>query len=181
MEAAFKEWRVIVDTLGRGDQVVIMRKGGIDEGENGFEIKHQRFWLFPTQFHQQKDMVIPTVADQMEPSSINGTIPIQYHCEVVTHFELTQTDQITKLRGQHAWKDEVLIQRMTSGTRNQLHALLVRVSQLPTPKEITMQDEYGGCRSWIQLKESLNPNNTVPIIKEELFAKKIQAFKDAIS
>lgn len=181
MNAAFKEWRVVVDTLGRGDQVVIMRKGGIDEGENGFKIKHRRFWLFPTQFHQQKDMVISTAAEHMDPSSKNETIPIQYHCEVVDHFELTQIDQITRLRGLHVWKDDVLIQRMTSGAGNQLHALLVRVSKLPTPMEITMDDEYGGCRSWIQLKDSLNSNNTVPIMSQELCAKKIQAFKDAIS
>ncbi|MDA7629137.1 DUF1802 family protein, partial [Verrucomicrobia bacterium] len=109
MEAAFKEWRVVVDALGRGDQIVIMRKGGIDEGENGFEIKHHQFWLFPTLFHQQKDFVIPIAARHMTLHPDDPIIPIQYHCEVVAHYELTQLEQIKKMRGQHVWKDEVLI------------------------------------------------------------------------
>ena len=80
METAFKEWNVVVNALGRGEQVVIMRKGGIDEGENGFEIKHKQFWLFPTQFHQQKDFVISSAAHHITPPSNNEIIPIQYHC-----------------------------------------------------------------------------------------------------
>ena len=185
MEAAFKEWNVIVNALGRGDQVVIMRKGGIDEGENGFEIKHKRFWLFPTQFHQQKEMVIPSAAEHMTVgSSIDSdsqSIPIQCHCEVVAHFELTQIEQIARLRNQHVWKDEVLIQRMTSGPQNQLHALIVRISKLPNPIEIQMHADYGGCRSWIELKETLDPTNAVPVMDEMTFEAKFQTFKEVIA
>jgi hypothetical protein len=180
MEAAFKEWHVVVNALGRGDQVVIMRKGGIDEGENGFEIKHKQFWLFPTQFHQQKDFVIPSAASSMTAQPNNDIIPIQYHCQIVDHCELTRDEQIEKIRGQHVWKDEVLIQRMTSGDKNQLHALLVRVSKLPNPIEIPMDDQYGGCRSWIQLKENLDSNNCSPILAEDHFESRIQNFRDSI-
>jgi hypothetical protein len=181
MKTAFKEWNVVVDTLGRGEQVVIMRKGGIDEGENGFEIKHKQFWLFPTQFHQQKDFVICSAAHQMAPLSNNKIIPIQYHSEVVSHFELNQTAQIESIRGQHVWKDEVLIQRMTSGNSYQLHALLVRVSRLPKAIEVPMDEQYGGCRSWIHLKENLDTNHLSPVLDEDHFAKKIQDFKDSLT
>jgi hypothetical protein len=40
MRAAFKEWAVIVDTLGRGGQIVILRKGGISEGK--LRVKRRR-------------------------------------------------------------------------------------------------------------------------------------------
>ena len=181
MEAAFKEWRVVVDALGRGDQIVIMRKGGIDEGENGFEIKHHQFWLFPTLFHQQKDFVIPIAARHMTLHPDDPIIPIQYHCEVVAHYELTQLEQIEKMRGQHVWKDEVLIQRMTSGDNHQLHALLVRVSKLPHAIEIPLNENYGGCRSWIRLKENLDSSNCTPILDQAHFTEKIQAFKNSIT
>ncbi len=39
MRIAFKEWAVIVDALGRGDQILILRKGGISEGRGGFQIE----------------------------------------------------------------------------------------------------------------------------------------------
>ncbi len=60
MRAAFKEWAVIVDALGRGAQSIILRKGGISEGRGGFKMEHPRFLLFPTLFHQQRESVLPT-------------------------------------------------------------------------------------------------------------------------
>lgn len=181
MEAAFKEWHVVVDALGRGDQIVIMRKGGIDEGANGFEIKHRRFWLFPTQFHQQKDFVIPSAATRVIPPAKEDIIPIQFHCEIIDYCELTRTEQIEKIRSQHIWKDEVLVQRMTSGEKDQLHALLVRVSQLPKAIEIPMDDQYGGCRSWIHLNTNLEVDNCTPVLGKDLLEKKIQDFKQSVT
>ena len=32
VQTAFKEWAVIVEALGQGEQIVILRKGGIAEG-----------------------------------------------------------------------------------------------------------------------------------------------------
>ncbi len=36
VRVAFKEWTVVVDALGRGDQIIILRKGGLSEGRDGF-------------------------------------------------------------------------------------------------------------------------------------------------
>ena len=57
MRTAFKEWAIVVDALGRGEQIIIFRKGGIAEGRGGFEVQYPRFWLFPTLFHQQREQV----------------------------------------------------------------------------------------------------------------------------
>ena len=35
----------MVEALGHGEQILIFRKGGLDEGPGGFEIRHSRFWL----------------------------------------------------------------------------------------------------------------------------------------
>ncbi|HEY6229533.1 MAG TPA: DUF1802 family protein, partial [Verrucomicrobiae bacterium] len=59
MRIAFKEWAVIVDALGTGRQIVILRKGGISEGRGGFQVDHPEFLLFPTLFHQQRESVLP--------------------------------------------------------------------------------------------------------------------------
>src|SRR6201995_425311 len=50
---AFKEWTLICEALGRGAQSLIIRKGGIAEGRDGFRFKHPDFLLFPTLFHEQ--------------------------------------------------------------------------------------------------------------------------------
>ncbi|MED5454303.1 MAG: DUF1802 family protein, partial [Verrucomicrobiota bacterium] len=38
MKTAFKEWAVVIDALGRGEQIIILRKGGIHEGKGGFQM-----------------------------------------------------------------------------------------------------------------------------------------------
>ena len=57
MNVAFKEWSIICDTLGCGNQSLILRKGGIHEGKKGFRFEHEKFALFPTRFHEQEERV----------------------------------------------------------------------------------------------------------------------------
>jgi hypothetical protein len=71
MRTAFKEWAVVVDALLRGEQILILRKGGLREGRGGFQIEHSEFLLFPTLFHQQRESVIPTAQaryDELAPN-----------------------------------------------------------------------------------------------------------------
>ena len=53
MSVGFKEWALICEALGHGEQSIILRKGGIAEGRAGFQFKHDDFFLFPTLFHEQ--------------------------------------------------------------------------------------------------------------------------------
>ena len=49
----FKEWALVCAALGEGRQSVIIRKGGLAEGRDGFAFQHREFFLFPTFFHEQ--------------------------------------------------------------------------------------------------------------------------------
>jgi len=42
----FKEWALVCEALGRGEQTIILRKGGIAEGRGGFAFQHSEFFLF---------------------------------------------------------------------------------------------------------------------------------------
>src|SRR5919201_6138916 len=53
----FKEWFLVCDALGRGEQSIILRKGGIAEGREGFSFRRREFFLFPTFFHEQAGKV----------------------------------------------------------------------------------------------------------------------------
>jgi len=53
MSIGFKEWALVCEALGGGTQSIILRKGGIAEGRDGFRFKHDEFLLFPTLFHEQ--------------------------------------------------------------------------------------------------------------------------------
>ena len=53
----FKEWALVCRAMGEGRQTVIIRKGGIAEGRDGFAFRYREFFLFPTFFHEQLDRV----------------------------------------------------------------------------------------------------------------------------
>ena len=42
---ALKEWAVVCRALEEGRQIVLLRKGGILEYREGFEVKHDKFLI----------------------------------------------------------------------------------------------------------------------------------------
>lgn len=43
MRTAFEEWAIVVDALALGEQIIILRKGGISKGRGGFRVDQERF------------------------------------------------------------------------------------------------------------------------------------------
>ncbi len=81
MSIAFKEWALVCNALGRGDQSLILRKGGIAEGRDGFRFKHDAFFLFPTLFHEQlARTILPPETPLPQPAP--GTISIELFARV---------------------------------------------------------------------------------------------------
>src|SRR5882672_6294384 len=104
VRAAFKEWAIIVDALGGGDQIVILRKGGISEGRGGFQVDHPEFWLFPTSFHQQGEGVIESARPRFEnlkkEFAETSTLSLQFFARVIHWERLNDLAQAQRLAGQ---------------------------------------------------------------------------------
>src|SRR5689334_19802332 len=64
--AALKEWAVTCRALQEGRQVLLLRKGGIEDDYGVFALEHQTFWLQPTYEHQSEDRVKPRDRDLFE-------------------------------------------------------------------------------------------------------------------
>src|SRR5690349_6003032 len=103
MRIAFKEWAVVVDQLGRGEQILILRKGGIAEGRDGFQLEHEEFLLFPTLFHQQRESVTEAAQaryDELKPSlPPEGRVRIEYFVKVAASRRLECLSDAEALRG----------------------------------------------------------------------------------
>src|ERR1044071_889562 len=154
MRIAFKEWAIIVDALGRGDQIIILRKGGISEGRSGFQVEHNRFLLFPTLFHQQRESVQPAAQlryDALAPMLSLERVQIEFLAEVVDWKFVDSLEAALRLHGQHIWREEVIRERFDWGQSKSIYAMAVRVSRLRQPVELPMRAEYGGCKSWVEL------------------------------
>lgn len=54
---AFKEWAVVCAALERGQQTIILRKGGIREEAGRFTVETPEFFLMPTYEHQNSELL----------------------------------------------------------------------------------------------------------------------------
>jgi hypothetical protein len=185
VQVAFKEWAVVVDALLRGEQAVIVRKGGLREGPGGFHIEHPEFLLFPTLFHQQREAVLPAAQaryDELAPHfPPPETLRIEGFARVIEWRRLGSLASASELRGQHIWRDEVITERFDWGREKHIHALAVRVFRLDSMVELPMRPAYGGCKSWVQLEEEISLAGARPVLSEAAFAATLEKFQKALA
>ena len=184
MRFAFKEWAVVVDALGRGGQILILRKGGISEGRSGFEMEHERFLLFPTLFHQQRESVIDAAQErydvilpQFPPSD---KLRLEYFAEVRAARRLNSPEQAAALHGQHIWREEVIAERFDWGKEKMIFALGARVYRLPQAIELEMLPAYGGCKSWIELEREITTEGAEPVLTDRAFENELERMQSAL-
>ena len=185
MQTAFKEWAVVVDALIRGEQIVILRKGGIREGKAGFHAKDNRFWLFPTQFHQQQESVIESAWRRFKAvQSAFGCekqVPIHAMAEIAQPWELEDWTRIARLDGQHVWRESVVKERFERGRKKVLFAWIVRIYRLERPISVPVIAKYGGCRSWIHLDPPMPAGEgLIPALSDADFAQRAARFRQTI-
>lgn len=184
MRIAFKEWAVVVDALGRGEQILVLRKGGINEDRGGFQVEHPQFLLFPTLFHQQRESV--TAAAQERFDRIAHQFPsqeivrLEYFAEVAMWRQLDSRSAAESLRGQHIWRDEVIAERFDWGRAQNIFALALRMHRLPHVIELPVLPQYAGCKSWVELEKDINVVGAQPVLDQPAFDRKLQQFLTAL-
>ena len=185
MRTAFKEWAIIVDALAHGDQILILRKGGISEERGGFRMEHPSFFLFPTLFHQQRESVTAEAQaryDQIAPHfPPPELVRIDCFAEVAAWRQLDSLSAAEALRGQHCWRDEVVVDRFDWGRAKNIFALAVRVHKLPRAIELPMSPAYGGCKSWIEFDREVPTTGSQPVLDQATFDQKLNQFLAALN
>jgi hypothetical protein len=175
MKTAFKEWAAICRALGSGEQIVILRKGGIVEPGGDFRVEHREFLLFPTYLHQSPDSLIPAarpLLDEVQAEMPNtGEIVFRHYARVTDHFRIQSADESSRLRRYHVWSEAVVEERFHRWQKS-LHVLLVRVYALNQPKTIPSRDEYAGCKSWVDLDVDVSVEGAQPVIADEEYRRR---------
>src|ERR1700685_2705246 len=59
-------------------------------------------------------------------------------------------------------------QRLACTRRHPLHVILLRTYRIPRPVTVKARDEYGGCRSWLELTREL-PFEGTPVLSDDEF------------
>jgi hypothetical protein len=180
VKTAFKEWAVVCKALASGRQTLILRKGGIVEEGGEFRPDQPEFWLFPTYSHQSPDSVIdearPLVVspDAEEPEA--GTIVLRHHVVVAEALRVRSLEAVLRLKGQHIWSDEVIEERFHRW-HDMIYALVARVYALPQAVVLPLEEEYTGCKSWVELSRDVATAGSLPVLDDAEFARRHAAIR----
>lgn len=164
---ALKEWSNVIEALGRGEQVILLRKGGI--ADPSFGVEAERFYFYPTYYHQSS------------PGAEPQDIAITHWCEAVRTWRVTEAAEIEKLLPFVVLPREAVETRYRFRPGQALHVIAVRTMRLAEPATIRVRPEYIGCRSWVSLEDEINVTGSVQTVGEDELQFKLSEVDRAIA
>lgn len=181
LDIGLKEWDRVVRALCAGEQIVLLRKGGIHESEGKFELEQNQFLFFPTFLHQNLEMLKePYRRDFVALAAEPDRIDIAVGGEVDHIIRVKSREQLDLLEPYHIWSKPLLDMRWNYKTHNPLYVMIVRAWRLARPTTIDNTPEYAGCRSWVPLNSPIDCQGAVPAVADAEFAARRQAIISAI-
>lgn len=187
---ALKEWSIICKALEDGNQTILLRKGGILEYKNGFEISQKSFLLFPTLEHQATEYLqskyLQTYELLLEGNKSQDIQNKTNSLRIVARIQAIQEFQnhqiLPKLEKYHIWNEKYVNMRMNYNPKKPMNSLLLRIYKLPHPVSIDINPEWAGCKSWINIDMAEKygnqfgsitemVNQSEPVIKDKEFQK----------
>ena len=180
-DLALKEWAIAVRALGRGEQAIIIRKGGIHRDDRDFRLVHPEFLLFPTYLHQKAELVKPYQRDALRKTQaeddVAGLVELGYFCHVAERFEVRDEAALDRLSEFHIWTDDYARKRLHWRPKQPLTVAVLRVYELQQPQALPVLDEYSGCKSWVELGQDVPLGAMTPVLGDAEFNR----IRDAVS
>jgi hypothetical protein len=164
--SALKEWAVLCDAMARGEIVAMVRKGGIREQRAGFSVRHDRFLLYPTFFHEKVAELQPRFASRIAATerSAEGTIRISHVADVTAVWHVRELDRLRAIERHHGLAWPAVVSRFEYRGRPEVRVVAVRVSRLPVVHEVEETRRYRGCVSWVELDQAIDVGGAEPVL-----------------
>jgi hypothetical protein len=169
----FKEWALVCEAAGRGEQSILLRKGGLAEGRDGFAFRYSEFFLFPTFFHEQV-LKIRKPDAQMPPERA-GQIEIRYFAKLEAQKEVTSWKMAEALEPFHILAESVVRDRFEYKQAG-LQVAFIRVFRLEPQWMFPDKPAYGGCRSWVNLPKFPANTHLVPVLGDDEHEERLRKF-----
>src|SRR5215510_4645142 len=118
---ALKEWSIVCRALEEGKQSILLRKGGILEYKEGFEISQKIFLVYPTLEHQSKEYLQQDYLQEFElllenndPKFVQAnTNTITILAQIEGIHEFNDESKLSKLEKYHIWNEKYVNMRMS--------------------------------------------------------------------
>ena len=190
MPIAFKEWAVTVRALAEGEQLVTLRKGGIREPGKHFALDHDRFFLYPTFDHQRQDLVRESHQPELRRALEEGVwadgeppahaltpdggiaqpdrVRIRAWAEVAGAWTVTDRRAVDALSPFYVWTPDYAEKRLAGSAATRCTCCCCARTASRGPVTVKVRDDYGGCRSWLEITRDL-PFEGTPVLSDEEF------------
>ena len=181
---ALKEWAVLCDAMAAGEIVAMVRKGGIREQRAGFAVRHDRFLLYPTFFHEKGAELQPRFAERLDAAHERRPAPGTIRVELVaTVAGVWAVDDLERLRAgepAHGLAWPAVESRFHYKNRPGVQVVAVRIARLPHAVTVPEVRRYLGCVSWVALDAPLDVRGAAPVLDDATFARRMAALRDAL-
>lgn len=156
---SLKEWASVIEALGSGEQIVLIRKGGL--ADSSFSVEAQRFYLFPTNYHD--------AGGELALSEVEGPthVPISHWVEVVKTWQIRDVALLQRLESLTILDREAIKTRYRFRPDQAINVIAVRAYRLARPVSVVMKAAYAGCRSWVSIDEEIDIEDSVPALRED--------------
>jgi len=169
----------MVDALGAGDIICIVRKGGIRD-RRGFALRHDRFVFYPTRFHQSTDLLaehlVSRVSRSHEAMAPEGHVRIEYIARTAMTSAVTDISQLPAVQHELGLSPSAVHSRFFYREPGLTLAAL-RVERLRSPIVVPEIRRYTGCVSWLELDAEIpcDYDDVTPVIGESEFQERLRA------
>ena len=181
---ALKEWAVLCDALAQGEIIAMVRKGGIREQRAGFAVRHDRFLLYPTWFHEKSAELQPRFAERVGPASTTrppeGIIRIAHVADVAALWHVRDLDLLRAIEPFHGLAWPAVVSRFEYRGNPEVRVVAVRVSRLGATHDVPETRRYQGCVSWVELDRDLDVTGAVRVLPPATLAEQIAALTAAL-
>ena len=181
---ALKEWAVLVDAMARGDLIAMIRKGGIRERRAGFDVRHERFLLYPTFFHEKLNELDARFHPMLESAHVNrppdGMIELRYVANVAAVWQVTELERLRAIGAEHGLTWSAVESRFRYRDDPRVHVVAVRIARLPSIAVVAEARRYAGCVSWVKLDDDVRVSGATPVIGDVAFDARMRSLERAL-
>jgi len=183
-QMALKEWAVTVDAMAQGDQVLLLRKGGIHEDGKDFRVIHREFLFYPTFLHQKEDLLQPAyqpaLRKLLEKPLDNAHITFRHWAKAEEVLEISDQEKVDDLEPHYIWTAAYAQSRLHWKPMLPLSVLLLRVYKLEQPVTVPYLPEYGGCTSWVEVLSDVTLGDMEPVLDDAEYRRRVDDIKGSL-
>jgi len=183
-QMALKEWAITCEAIGGGEQILLLRKGGIHEDGKDFRVIHREFLLYPTYEHQKADLLRdehkPALQALLEQPRDGNTITFTHFASAEEVLEVEDQRLVDDLAPHYIWTTDYAQSRLRWKPMLPLSVLLLRAYRLEAPVAVPWLPEYGGCTSWVEVLSDVPLGRMEPTLTDAEFQARVDAIKGSL-